>query len=86
MYVDRAMRIFLQAIISPLDSRNLSNKKAAIGARKKRLLTAILFSPDVGPKDPQQKVAPFSESSETRSRSAVTYYELALRGLRAKCC
>jgi len=27
MYVDRAIRIFLQAIISPLDSRSLSNKK-----------------------------------------------------------
>jgi hypothetical protein len=27
MYVDRAMRIFLQAIISPLDPRSLSNKK-----------------------------------------------------------
>jgi hypothetical protein len=27
IYVDPAMRIFLQAIISPLDSRNLSNKK-----------------------------------------------------------
>ena len=86
MYVDRAMRIFLQAIISPLDSGSLSNKKGGDWRQEETPLTAILFSPDVGPKDPQQKVAPFSESSETRSRSAVTYYELALRGLRAKCC
>jgi hypothetical protein len=40
----------------------------------------------MGPKGPQQKGAPLFESSETRSRPAVTYYELALRGLRAKCC
>jgi hypothetical protein len=64
----------------------LSNKKGGDWRQEETPPYRYLFSSDGGPKDPQQKVAPFSESSETRSRFAVTYYELALRGLRAKCC
>jgi hypothetical protein len=48
------MRIFLQASISPLDSRSLSDKKGGDWHQEETPHTAILSSPGIGPERSQQ--------------------------------